>query len=149
MNVRRDMFVILAITFAAYFIFFRFDALERIVRFTSTHESLELDELISASIVFSVCMGIAAFRWWREMKLINDQLSRKNRRIEKAMNAIRVLRGILPTCSYCKKIKNEDGSWMQMESYIDNHSEAQFSHGICPDCYEKIKDLGAFSPPAD
>jgi PAS domain S-box-containing protein len=50
------------------------------------------------------------------------------------------LRGILPICSYCKKIRNDHDYWEQLESYISNHSEALFSHGICPDCAEKVKD---------
>lgn len=51
---------------------------------------------------------------------------------------VKVLRGILPTCSNCKKIRIEDGSWTQMEAYIADHSEADFSHGLCPECGEKL-----------
>jgi PAS domain S-box-containing protein len=48
------------------------------------------------------------------------------------------LRGMLPICSSCKKIKNDTGYWEQIEVYIKNHSEADFSHGICPECAEKL-----------
>jgi phosphoserine phosphatase RsbU/P len=50
---------------------------------------------------------------------------------------VRRLEGLLPICSYCKKIR-EQGTWYQLESYIAEHSEANFSHGICPGCYEKL-----------
>lgn len=50
---------------------------------------------------------------------------------------IHVLKGIIPICSYCKKIRNDKESWEQLEAYISDHSEALFSHGICPNCYEK------------
>ncbi len=46
---------------------------------------------------------------------------------------VRVLRGLLPICSHCKRIRNED-RWEQLEAYISEHSEARFSHGLCPDC---------------
>ena len=50
---------------------------------------------------------------------------------------IRTLQGFIPICSYCKQIRKEDASWEQMEKYISEHSNAQFSHGICPDCQKK------------
>ena len=64
----------------------------------------------------------------------------KERLIEKlqvAMAQVKKLSGLLPICAHCKKIRNDDGYWTQLESYISEHSDAQFSHGICPDCMEK------------
>ena len=52
----------------------------------------------------------------------------------RAQHEIRVLGGILPTCAKCKKIRDEQGIWHPIETYITQHSEAQFSHGLCPDC---------------
>jgi len=54
--------------------------------------------------------------------------------LRRIQNEVRVLRGILPTCSGCKKIRDEQGTWHAIESYITQRSEAQFSHGLCPDC---------------
>jgi len=54
--------------------------------------------------------------------------------LRRIQNEVRVLRGILPTCSGCKKIRDEQGAWHAIESYITQRSEAQFSHGLCPDC---------------
>ena len=51
---------------------------------------------------------------------------------------IRQLRGFLPICSYCKKIRNDSNYWEQLESYISNHSNALFSHGICPECKDRV-----------
>ena len=50
---------------------------------------------------------------------------------------VRQLRGFLPICSYCKKIRNDSNYWEQLESYISRHSSAVFSHGICPECMTK------------
>lgn len=54
-----------------------------------------------------------------------------------AIVKVRTLSGILPICSYCKKIKTDEGYWKQIEAYIQEHSEAEFSHGICRECAEK------------
>jgi YesN/AraC family two-component response regulator len=57
--------------------------------------------------------------------------------LQKALTEIKTLQGILPICSVCKKIRDDAGSWKQMESYIRDHSEAEFSHGYCPECAQK------------
>lgn len=53
---------------------------------------------------------------------------------------IKTLKGIIPICSYCKKIRDDRESWHQLEAYITEHSEALFSHGICPSCLEKERE---------
>ena len=52
---------------------------------------------------------------------------------------VKHLEGIIPICMYCKKIRDDQASWQQMEQYISEHSEALFSHSICPECHEKVK----------
>lgn len=52
---------------------------------------------------------------------------------------IKHLEGIIPICMYCKKIRDDQASWQQMEQYISDHSEAMFSHSICPECFTKVK----------
>jgi DNA-binding response OmpR family regulator len=56
--------------------------------------------------------------------------------LEEALKRVKQLQGLLPICSYCKKIRNDRNYWEQVDAYITSHSEAQFSHGVCPDCYE-------------
>ena len=56
---------------------------------------------------------------------------------EEALAQVKKLEGIIPICMHCKKIRDDKDSWYQLEQYITNHSEAMFSHGICPECYEK------------
>jgi phosphoserine phosphatase RsbU/P len=58
--------------------------------------------------------------------------------LEDALAHVKQLHGLLPICSYCKKIRDDQNYWEQVESYIGRHTEAQFSHGICPDCYAKF-----------
>ncbi len=64
-------------------------------------------------------------------------MKEKNQQMEDALEHVELLTGILPICASCKKIRDEDGSWQQVEVYVRDHSEAQFSHGICPDCMRK------------
>jgi len=57
---------------------------------------------------------------------------------------VKILRGLLPICAWCKKIRNESGAWEQMEKYIETHTHAEFSHGMCGDCAHNFdKDLKA------
>lgn len=65
------------------------------------------------------------------------QLAAKVKELEDAMEQIKVLRGIIPICVHCKKIRDDKGYWEQVERYIRKHSEADFTHGICPDCLRK------------
>ncbi|MBN1899200.1 MAG: hypothetical protein JW827_10505 [Spirochaetes bacterium] len=58
--------------------------------------------------------------------------------LEKSMKKIKILKGLLPICSSCKKIRNDRGYWEQVEEYIGEHSEAEFTHGICPECKKKL-----------
>ena len=58
--------------------------------------------------------------------------------LQQALSKIKTLSGLLPICAYCKKIRDDEGYWNQIESYITEHSKAEFSHGICPDCVKKM-----------
>lgn len=53
---------------------------------------------------------------------------------------VKQLKGLLPMCSYCKKIRNDADYWQQLETYISEHSGAEFSHGVCPSCFERVAD---------
>ena len=55
-----------------------------------------------------------------------------------SLEKVKLLRGLLPICASCKKIRDDKGYWNQIESYIRDHSEAEFSHGICPECMKKL-----------
>ena len=58
--------------------------------------------------------------------------------LRQALATIKTLRGLLPICASCKRIRDDDGYWQQLEAYISDHSEATFSHGICPECVKKL-----------
>ena len=58
--------------------------------------------------------------------------------LQVALDKVKTLKGLLPICARCKKIRDDDGYWHQVEIYVERHSEAQFSHGICPDCHHEL-----------
>lgn len=66
--------------------------------------------------------------------------------LQSALSEIKQLSGLLPICSSCKKVRNDDGYWEQIEGYIRDHSEVEFSHGICPDCAKKLTPDGGGEP---
>ncbi len=68
---------------------------------------------------------------------LQESLAHRVSELEQALFQIKQLQGLLPICSYCKKIRDDGNYWRQVEEYIAHHSEVTFSHGICPGCYEK------------
>lgn len=72
----------------------------------------------------------------QELVHSNTALLELNQKLEEALAQVKQLQGLFPICSYCKKIRDDQNYWSQIEHYISKHSEAQFSHGICPDCFE-------------
>lgn len=66
------------------------------------------------------------------------ELRRSNDELQKALREVKVLRGLIPICASCKKIRNDGGFWQQLEEYLGEHSEAEFSHGICQPCIKKL-----------
>ena len=69
---------------------------------------------------------------------LQNALAQRVSELEDALANVKTLQGLLPICSYCKKIRNDRNYWQQVEGYISDHSEAQFSHGICPECYTQF-----------
>jgi sigma-B regulation protein RsbU (phosphoserine phosphatase) len=69
---------------------------------------------------------------------LQTSLAERVTELEDALSRVKQLQGLLPICSYCKKIRDDQNYWEQVESYISKHTEAQFSHGICPDCYAQF-----------
>src|SRR4030095_12898478 len=74
------------------------------------------------------------------MVALQDSMARRLAELEQALASVKQLRGLLPMCSYCKKIRVDNTYWRQRESYLSEHSDAEFSHGICPECFPSVLD---------
>ncbi len=81
---------------------------------------------------------IAIIRDITERRKIENEKEELIIKLQNALDEITTLRGILPICSSCKKVRDDDGYWNQIETYITDHSDAEFTHGICPDCIKKL-----------
>lgn len=73
----------------------------------------------------------------RRLTELQDQLYARLHELRQALEQVRTLQGILPICMHCKKIRDDAGYWEQVEAYVSRHSDARFSHGICPECLGK------------
>ncbi|MEW5721682.1 MAG: 7TM diverse intracellular signaling domain-containing protein [Thermodesulfobacteriota bacterium] len=89
--------------------------------------TLDGKELILASLI-----DIA------ERKRLEEEREQLIRELQQALSEVTTLSGLLPICSMCKKIRDDKGYWNQIEAYISSHSEARFSHGLCPDCAKRL-----------
>jgi DNA-binding response OmpR family regulator len=69
---------------------------------------------------------------------LQAELAARVKELELALANVKLLQGLLPICCYCKRIRNDQNYWQQVDTYISDHSEAQFTHGICPECRDKI-----------
>ncbi len=83
---------------------------------------------------FQVEEVLARVKMHLKMMYMQKSLALKNAQLEDALDQIQILQGIIPICARCKKIRDDQGIWNQIEKYIEAHSEAFFSHGLCPEC---------------
>lgn len=101
------------------------------------------DILISATLEGDVLSGMVVDI--TERKKAEEEKGKLIAELQNALAKIKTLSGLLPICSYCKKIRDDKGSWQQMELYVRDHTEAEFSHGMCPDCAKKaFKEVEEF-----
>ncbi len=75
-----------------------------------------------------------------------EELRRLNRELSDALAAVKVLKGLIPSCSWCKCIRVADGSWVRVERFIEAHTDAQFTHSICPSCAARASAEGPGGP---
>ena len=82
-------------------------------------------------VVYPIMVGMVAYR-------LALQLNKKRKELQASLDEVKVLSGLLPICAACKKIRDDTGYWNQIETYIRDHSEADFSHSLCPGCVKKL-----------
>jgi len=86
---------------------------------------------------FQAAELVARVKTHIDLKEARDEKERLIVELRKALEEVRELSGLLPICSFCKKIRNDQGYWQQVDEYITRHSNATFSHGICPQCMQR------------
>lgn len=87
----------------------------------------------------AIVIARARFGDLLSLRRANDLLQRRTRELEEALTKIKTLRGLIPICASCKKIRSDQGYWQQLEEYLTEHSEADFTHGFCPECLKQME----------
>lgn len=82
-------------------------------------------------LIFCICRDVS------ERNRMDSERKKLIQKLEASLSEIRTLRGILPLCAFCKKIRDDKGYWEQVDVYINKHTEADISHSICPECFKK------------
>jgi len=101
--------------------------------------------LVSASLVSLALHGIVSRLAMMQARLrvrdahLAERQKRISQRLREALENIQILRGLIPICGQCKKIRDDSGYWTRLESYIEQRSKAEFTHGICPECAAQLK----------
>ncbi len=133
--------------FSGYFLFHPIIHIISVFHLTDAHSTPTTlyHEILKA---FSVSMSLwgLAFTilcaligmFWGKIKQTDKEKSEAIKELHKAMEEVKILSGFLPICASCKNIRDDKGYWNQIEAYISEHSEAEFSHGICPECLKKL-----------
>jgi hypothetical protein len=86
-------------------------------------------------------------------KVAREERERLMVELGEALNGAKTMRGLIPICASCKKVRDDQGEWHQVEQYVHQHSEAEFTHGICPDCVQRLyasgvlEDRARLNPP--
>jgi hypothetical protein len=140
MNKKRiiiDMIVVALLTTASFFLAGAMDILEKIVEFSNRYEAFEIDEIVSSIIVLSFCLVVFCVRRLNDLSAAKTEVEKTNKALSNALAEVKELRGILPICSFCKKIRDDKGYWQGIEGYIASHSLADFTHSVCPTCLEE------------
>lgn len=102
-------------------------------------------DLIIRSVMAFFTITILSFAIEKTREMVQIKLTQSNIDLQKTLQEIEVLSGLLPICSSCKNIRDDNGYWNQIDSYISSHSQAEFTHSICPNCARKLyPDLDIF-----
>lgn len=89
-------------------------------------------------LIIAPPLCVIGFRLLLKYHQLQAELGRTNRELTEALSQVKELSGLLPICSSCKRIRDDQGYWNQLESYIQKNSKAKFTHGLCPDCIQKL-----------
>jgi len=98
------------------------------------HLEFDLVAMIRALAFCSFAFLVGSLEKQRQRTMLS--LQQTNRALQNALDEVKTLHGLLPICVYCKQIRSEDGEWVRLEKYVREHTHADFSHGLCPECYK-------------
>ena len=128
---RNDLILLAIASILIFAVLVRMQAFERFHAWSRRREAWQLDEVLIAIAVLAVASAFYALRRWLDLR-------REIVRREMAEEATKRLEGLLPICAGCKRIREDGGGWIAVEEYVAARTEAAFTHGICPDCRQRL-----------
>lgn len=128
---RNDLFVLVFVSLLLFVVLVRLEAFERFANWSRAHEAWQLDDALVAAALLAFAVAFYALRRWQDLK--REVLLRQTAEAAQAR-----LQGLLPICAGCKKIRDAAGSWVAVEAYVSARTEAAFTHGICPECRQRL-----------
>ena len=134
----RKLGLVLLFSAVVFVIAAQFDLLEKLAAISRNHEKWELEEVLIVALFLAIAWAAFSMRRWIQYKCANTILLSCNEDLQMALIQIKELKGSIPICSACKKIRDGDGFWHRVESYIERHTRAEFTHGICPECTKTL-----------
>jgi len=135
-KILKELIIITGVLISAFLLFSTYDVLEAIVAFSQRHEKYEIDEILSTLVVFAFCMILFSWRRIKDAETSRMHAELKNNELQQALTSVKTLQGVLPTCCYCNKIRDDQGVWSDPQVFINSHLDTEFSQGACPDCFD-------------
>lgn len=136
-NAKKEFIIIIIIMVLVYIMASQYDVMEHLVLFADKHEQFQLDEIVPVFVFLVFALALFSIRRWQEVAQSKRALLQSNTELQQALSDIKQLKGLIPICAACKNIRDDKGYWHQIEVYIQTHTDADFTHGICPDCIKK------------
>ncbi len=133
-----ELLVIFIFGIVIYFFSEKYVPFEKIYGISRQYENWQIDGFLSVSIYAVIVLLIFSIFRLIDISKSNKILLGQTTELKRALSEIKQLRGIIPICASCKKIKNDEGLWQRVEAYLHEHSDAEFSHGFCPECLKKL-----------
>jgi hypothetical protein len=132
-----DALILLTLALPFYLLAREYDFLEHIAAYTRAHEEYELDELFSLAVFVAILLIFYSVRRLVDLLGYARKLREANLQLSQTLEEISRLRRLLPICAGCKKVRNDEGYWQEVDAYLARYHLARITHGLCPDCMAK------------
>ncbi|MFH1058301.1 MAG: hypothetical protein V1797_06405 [Pseudomonadota bacterium] len=128
--------VVLVLGAVFYALAWRHDFLEAMYEFSRRHEDRQIDELFATGVFLALLLLIYSVRRGLDLYHHSQCLEQKNQELSRALAEVHHLRGLLPICAGCKKVRDDQGYWQEVDQYLAKLHDVRITHGLCPACFE-------------
>jgi hypothetical protein len=145
----KDLVVILVLSVLVFAVSAAFDVFDKVIGWVYAHDTWQLDELFTVGVYLAIAMAVYAWRRHQELlhsttirKQVEAEKARLLPALERARADVTDLKKLIPICSSCGKLRDDQGYWNQLEEYLETHLHAKTDAGLCPECARKLYGPG-------